>query len=200
MAVREASRELGKLGRVIMSVLGTQTESFLMTYIKTPDGIVLADEALIHEMVTKHFNDWFAIPDYAKTSSLHLSPSGHTVVDSVDAFLEATETSGVPEELRRKLYPSLRHDAYPQANAELRVTFAVPPTLEEFTQAIASPLTNSAAGPTGLTYNKMKRWSPKVVEAAHIALNVQFNEMHIPEWLRWKWLAPLPKHRTQYQH
>ena len=32
-----------------------------------------------------------------------------------------------------------------------------------------------------------------MVEAAHKALNEQFKEMHIPEWWRWKWLAPLPK-------
>ena len=68
-------------------------------------------------------------------------------------------TSGVPEDLNRKLYPSLRHDAYPQANAELRATFAVPSTLDEFIHAIASLPTNLAAGPTGLTYNMMKRWS-----------------------------------------
>ena len=114
------------------------TERFLMTYIKTSAGTILTDEALIHEMVTKHSNDWFAIPDYAKTSSLHISPTWYTAVDSVDAFLEATETSGEPADLYRKLYPSLRHDAYPRANAELRATFAVPPTIEEFTYAIAS--------------------------------------------------------------
>ena len=86
-------------------------------------------------MVTNHFNEWFAIPDYAKTCSLHMSPTWHSAVDSVEAFLEETETSEVPEDLRRKLYPSLRHDAYPQANAELRATFAISPTLQEFTQA-----------------------------------------------------------------
>ena len=57
--------------------------------------------------------------------------------------------------------------------AKIRATFA-----------IANLPTNSAAGSTGLTYNMMKRWSPKLVEAAHRALNVQFNEMHIPEWWR----------------
>ena len=193
VAIREASREAGKLGRVIKSVLGTQTERFIMTYIRTPEGDILTDELEIHELVTQHFNEWFAIPEFAQNSLLHMSPTWHTSVDSEEAFLEATSTSGVPEELRRKLYPSLRHDAYPQANAEMRASFASPPTLEEFTHAIKNLPTNSASGPTGLTYNMMKRWSPQVVEAAHRALNVQFKEMHIPEWWRWKWLAPLPK-------
>ena len=39
VAVCEASREAGKLGRVIKSVLGTQTERFLTTYICTLRGI-----------------------------------------------------------------------------------------------------------------------------------------------------------------
>ena len=150
VAVREASRESNKLGRVIKSVLGTQTERFLMAYIKSQDGIIVTHEVLIHDMVTNHFNEWFAIPEYAKTSTLHMSPTWHTAVDSVEAFLKATETSGVPEELRRKLYPSLRHDAYPQANAKIRASFAVSPTLAEYTWAIATLPTNSAAGPTGL--------------------------------------------------
>ena len=54
VAVREASRESGKLGRVIKSVLGTQTERVLMTYIKTPDGIILSDEALINGRKALH--------------------------------------------------------------------------------------------------------------------------------------------------
>ena len=91
------------------------------------------------------------------------------------------------------LYPSLRHDANPQTNAELRASFTVPPTPEKFIQAISRLPTNSEAGPTGLTYNMRKRWSPKVVEVAHRALNVQFKDMHIPKWWRLKWLAPLPK-------
>ena len=88
-----------------------------MTYIRTPEGNILSDEALIHDMITNHFNDWFAIPDYAKSSSLHMSPTWHIAADSVDIFLEAMATSQVPEDLRWTLYPSLRHDAYPQANA-----------------------------------------------------------------------------------
>ena len=103
----------------------------------------------------------------------------------------ATDTYGVPKELHHKRHPSLRHDVHPQANAEMRASIADSPTLEEFNHAITYLPTNSEAGPTGLTYNMMKRWSPKVVKAAHRTLNVLFKEIHTPEWWRWKWLAPL---------
>ena len=168
VAVREASREAGKLGRIIKSVLGTQTERFLMTYIRTPEGNTLSDEAEIHDMVTSHFTDWFVIPEFAKkTSVLHMSPTLNTAVDSEEAFLKATASSGVPEDLRRKLYPTLRYDAFPRSDVKMRASFALPPILEEFTHAIIRRPTDSAAGPTGLTYNMMKRWSPKGVDAAH---------------------------------
>ena len=57
VAVREASREAGKIGRVIKSVLGNQTPPYSMTYIRAPDGRVLSDEEEIHNMVTAHFNE-----------------------------------------------------------------------------------------------------------------------------------------------
>ena len=111
-------------------------------------------------MVTNPFNEWFAIPKFAQTSTLHMSPTWNTAVYSVNAFLEASATSRVSED----------QDAYLQANVELRALFVVPPTIEEFTHAIANIPINSAAGPTGNKYKMMKSWSPKVVEAAHRAM------------------------------
>ena len=55
VAVREASREMGKSRRVIKSALGTQTERYTMAYIKTAEGRVVADEKEIHNMVTAYF-------------------------------------------------------------------------------------------------------------------------------------------------
>ena len=75
-----------------MSVLGSQTERYTMTYIKTPLGGVVSDEEEIRNMLTANFNQWFAMPEYAKTSSLHVS--WHQAVDSVEAFVAATERLG----------------------------------------------------------------------------------------------------------
>ena len=55
--------------------MGTQKDRYTMAYIKAADGRVIADEVEIHNMVTSHFNEWFAMPEYAKESSLHLSDS-----------------------------------------------------------------------------------------------------------------------------
>ena len=189
--LREASREMGKVGRVIKSVLGTQSERYTMTFIKTPEGRVVTDEEEIHNMVTAHFNEWFAMPDNA--SSLHVSESWHEAVDTEEAFVAATAITGVPEPLRREIYPALRAQSYPAANAAMIEKFSEVPSLDEFRAAIASLPTNSASGPTGLTYNMMKRWPLSVIKEAHKALVAQWQEYHIPEWWRWKWLAPLPK-------
>ena len=103
------------------------------------EGNILTDEREIHDIVTKYFNKWFAIPEFSQTSMLHMSQTWNTLVETEESFLDA----------------------------EMRATFASPPTVEEFTHAIANLPTNSAAGPTGLTYNMMMGWSPKVEEAAH---------------------------------
>ena len=58
-----------------------------MTYVKTVEGRVVSGEKEIHNMVTAHFNEWFAMPKYAKASSLHISESWHDAVGSVEAFV-----------------------------------------------------------------------------------------------------------------
>ena len=88
-----------------------------MTYIKTPEGRVVSDEEEMHNMVTAHFNEWFAMPEYIKTSSLHVSESWHEAVDSEEAFVAATESTGAPEHLRREIYPALGLHTYRQTNA-----------------------------------------------------------------------------------
>ena len=183
-ASREASREMGKVRRVIKSVLGTQTERYTITYIKPPEGRVVSDEEEIHNMPIVHFNERFAMPDYAMTSSLHVSESWHETVDSEEAFVAATETTGVPEHLRREVYSSLRLHTYPEAKVAMT---------ENFRAAIASLPTNSAADPTGLANNMVKRWPLSVLMEDHRPLIAQWMELRIPEWWRWKWLAPLPK-------
>ena len=179
--VREASRELGKVARVIKSFLGTQSERYTMTYIQTSKGRVVTGEEKIHNMVRAYFNKWFAMPDETKTSSLHVSESWHKAVDSEEAFVEATEASGVPEHLWREIYPALRAQTYPEANASRMAKLNQVPSLEEFRAAIAGLPTNSASGPSGLTYNMMKRWPLSVLTAAHRALVAQWTELHIPD-------------------
>ena len=101
-------------------------------------------------MVTAHFNEWFAMPKYEKSLSLHVSGSLHEAVNTKDAFVAATESSVFPEQTRREIYPALILHTYPEANAAMIEKFSTMPSLEEFMTAIASLSTNSAAGTTGL--------------------------------------------------
>ena len=99
VAIREASRVSRDSRLFYQSVLGTPTERYTMTYFKTPDGRVVSDE--------KDINKQFAMPEYAKASSLHVSEPWHEAVESEEAFLVATASSGVFEELRKDLDPDL---------------------------------------------------------------------------------------------
>ena len=107
---------------------------------------------------------------------MHVSESWHEAVDSEEAFIAASETTGVPEHLRREIYPALRAQTYPEANAAMTITLNQVPSFAEFRAAIASLPMNSASGPTGLTFNMMKRWPMSVLEEAHRALVAQWTE------------------------
>ena len=60
---------------------------------------MVSDDEKIHSMVTAQ---GLVIPDYAKTSSLHVSESWHEAVDSAEAFVAASKSTGVLEHLRNK--------------------------------------------------------------------------------------------------
>ena len=77
--------------------------------------------------------------------------SWYEAVDSVEAFVAATESTGVPVHLRREIYPALRLNIYPEANAAMTETFLTMSSLEEFMAAIACLPTNSATCPTGIS-------------------------------------------------
>ena len=104
---------MGKAGRVIKSVQGIQTERFNMTYIRATEDRVVVDDEEVHNMVTAHFNEMYAMPEDAKTPN------------------------GVPEHLRREIYPALRAQTYPEANAAM-IKLNQVPSLDEIRAAIAS--------------------------------------------------------------
>ena len=53
-------------------------------------------------------------------------------MDSEEAFVAATATTGVPEVLRREIYPALRAQSYLDANAAMIEKFSEVPSLDEF--------------------------------------------------------------------
>ena len=193
VARREQFLATGQLGRVIKSVLDTGKGTFPMTHIRV-EGRLVQEEAAVHNTITTFFADWFAVPPTAATP-LHTSPCWHAALDSEEAFLMATAATLVPEELRKELYAALVLEAYPQASLAMQDAFRLPFTLEEFERTIKKLGTGKSAGPTGLTYNMMKKWPQEVVVAVHGALSVMWSEHHVPTWWKWRWLVPISKRK-----
>ena len=67
------------------------------------------------------------------------------------------------------------------------------PTLEEFTLIIRRGTEGKAAGMSGLTYQLMKVFPQKVIEHVYNLMVMQWNSNSLPEFMKWRWLCPIPK-------
>ena len=50
-----------------------------------------------------------------------------------------------------------------------------------------------AVGLSGLTYGMMKAWPDEVSRLAHDLMVAMWGTNHVPEWWKFRWLAPIPK-------
>ena len=68
-----------------------------------------------------------------------------------------------------------------------------PPSYQDFLSAIKSSPGSTASGPSGLTYGMMKAWPEEVSHLAYDILVKMWGAKHVPEWWKFRWLAPIPK-------
>ena len=67
------------------------------------------------------------------------------------------------------------------------------PTLKDFADIIRRGTGGKAAGMTGLTYQLMKVWPDRVIERVYELMVMQWNSDSLPEFMKWRWLCPIPK-------
>jgi RNA polymerase nonessential primary-like sigma factor len=84
VANRERLYQEGKLGRVIKSVLGTESNRFDYDSLQTPEGIITEPTA-VHNKVASHFQDWFEGPPEFKTG-IHATSDWQDIFTDEDAF------------------------------------------------------------------------------------------------------------------
>ena len=66
-------------------------------------------------------------------------------------------------------------------------------SLSDFTQIIKKGVGGRAPGMTGLTYGLMKAWPDKVIALVYELLVKQWNSSSMPEFIKWRWMFPIPK-------
>ena len=68
-----------------------------------------------------------------------------------------------------------------------------PPSYQDFLDAIKSSPGTTASGSSGLTYAMMKAWPEEVSRLAYDLLAKMWEAKHVPDWWKFRWLAPIPK-------
>ena len=194
----ELQREIGKTGKVIKAVLGVHagrkhSDRVTPDSLTLPAEVVLGDPEQIHNAMTEHAQRHFSVPPECNTP-FHLAKDWEPYVQDIDLFLESFKDSNIPVHLLRIIHQSLQ----PKPNAslvheELLRELECPPSLEEFKQGIKAAKTNSAPGPSGLSYNMAKAWPDSMVEYIYENMRSFWIPTKPPASWNWKWLNYIPK-------
>jgi exonuclease III len=184
----EEARMAGKIGRVIRSYMCSFRNPYTLEELKV-DGETVVDQRRILRLVTSFFHTWFS----GSTGALQRAFTRDMMSLTCEQFLDKHCASPIPRDLLAVLWKALQ----PRVNVEQRALFATEllqdPTLQDFVDAIDNSATDSAPGPSGLSYNMMKEWSPEIRMMVFEDLLDCWKRRAIPNYWKWRWLAPIPK-------
>ena len=198
MSYIEANREKGRLKPIVKAVLGSHAgrkhqDGLQMDSVTTDSGKVIGDPAAVHSMWTKHFQSVYAIPKQFD-NELHRTEDWEPIIEDRQRFMDIHKDSNIPQWCLDNIFESLQ--VKPQAKQvhdELTISLASPPTIEEFYKNIRCSKTNSAPGPSGLSYNMLKSMPKEMVEQIHTWLVMLWRDRtKIASW-GWRWLHLISK-------
>ena len=179
---REESRQAGKLRPVLESMLGPyrkRKEGYTMETLRINEQ-TKTDPKEIHDVLTKHFQEWFATPEGNVSRVWEVHGDCHE-------FIERNAHLNVPDDVLATIWTSL------QTKAEEDQTLLQTPTIEEFNDAINHMAKDSAPGLTGLSYNMMKVWDDDTRLRIYNDILTLWNDGCFPEEWKDRWLVPIPK-------
>jgi len=200
MGFIESQREQGKLRSVIKAILGVHAgrkhqDGLILEMVTTSSGNVITNPATLHAECTSHYDRLYRIPNEHR-NELHLATDWRPMIQNKDKFLSIFQSSNIPSWCLDIVYQALQEK--PEALAVRNVLISsleTPPTLAEFKSAIRHTKTNSAPGPSGLSYNMLKSLPRDMVEWVHDKWVWFWNLPHddLPKSWRWRYLHQLPK-------
>ena len=135
------------------------------------------------------------MPD-ADGNTLHTAEDWRPYLNDFAAFSQAHK-SHVPEVLQKGIFDAMQD--VPRSNLvreQLTTEMAEAPTLQEFEYKIRKLKANSSPGPSGLSYNMIKKAPTVVIHEIYKCLEQFWKNKHIPAGFKWRWLVPIPKNPT----
>jgi hypothetical protein len=112
-----------------------------------------------------------------------------------DFFIQSHHGSGIPTHLLGTIWEAMRTTTeVPEMDrTSFEEQMKMVPTMEEFKAAIKTSPTQSAGGPTEITYNAMAAWPEDVLRDVYGILADMWTDKQIPQSWKWRWLVPIPK-------
>ncbi len=162
--------------------------------IQSKKGIMAEDAKEAHRMISEEFEDTFYGKPVWCSGALHEGDRWIECLRSERVFLEETQYTEVPLEMRRLLYKAIDNiQQRDKVEEDITAIMTKPPTLTEFEEGIRKCKVNSSAGMTGVSYNMLKKLPASMVKSLHYCLTRLWNTEHVPEWWKQRWIVPIPK-------
>ena len=151
---REKLRKQGKWRSVIKSLLGIlagrrHQDGVNLDILKTASGVCTTSSKEVHAVATKGLRQWFSSPD-AQRRGIHTAEDWERALTDRHYFLDATEYTGVPLNVRDAIFEAMSNvDGQQQAEQLMTEAFTSVPTFAEWQDTIRQAHNNSSGGMSG---------------------------------------------------
>jgi hypothetical protein len=164
-----------------------------MDSIMRDTGSVVGDPSEVHKTWTEHFTNYYKIPEEFK-NELHRADDWMPIITDRQRFMLIHSNSNIPQWCLDTAFDALQvKPGALQVRSTLSVSLEPPPTVEDLYKSIRHTKTNSAPGPSGLSYNMLKSFPREMVEYVHSLLAHYWLPGPKPKSWKWRWLHLIPK-------
>ena len=171
-----------------------------MKSLRIDEDTLIADDDEILERMRDWFEAWHRGEAQYRTGTHAPDTDWLAVYEDRDKFMEMTLECGANDELRGLIWDALqstRSKLDDGGRGTLRERMSTilnrAPTLEEFKAVLRKGVGGRAPGMTGLTYGLMKIWPEELMDRVYDLLVRQWNSDSMSEFMKWRWLCPIPK-------
>ena len=195
---RKLARSERKHLRETKALLDKLKQRYELDEITDHQGNIITDGYEITRLATQHFKEWHAAKP-ALNFGFHDSHCDHArLLTDLNYFIASHIDTGVPTPLLTTIWTamSLPHQQTQAPSAEFAKDLEhlmTRPTYAEFSDKLQGMPTQSAAGPSGQTYNMIASLPDTIKQHLYDHLSYLWDcKKGCPDW-KWRILSPMPK-------
>jgi hypothetical protein len=181
--------------RQLIPVIGTKPSTpFDLSYLRLSDGSIETNRNKMQEHVCKHGEDHHAHPKNLDAHAEHLANSPTYWSDLAAGTNVTTMTiSNISPDMVARLQATCQCTLSAVAKTEIADSLHAPISEQDFTDALDHVQKKRAPGPSMVTTNMIRAWSPNTRYIAFVLLDNLWKNKEVPEWWADGVLCPIPK-------